>query len=171
MTDKEVLETSQDLQERREKYLVFQLNSEQYGISLASIREVIALTNVTKIPNVPSYFYGLMNLRGTIISVIDLRVKLNMQDVKFEPRKTSIIIVEIDGFVLGMIVDEILQVMNILSSQINREVNIESKVKRDYISGIAHSGDGEHLLILLNVDKILGIEELKLLKESSEGQE
>ena len=153
----------------REKYLIFQLNSEEYGVQLSMIKEVIALTNVTKIPNVPNYFYGLINLRGAIISVIDLRIKLSLSEATFKEKKTSIIIVDIDGFTLGFIVDEIMQVLNIQSSQIEREVSMESKVRQDYISGIARSETGERLLILLDVNKILGIDELKLIKESSEG--
>lgn len=154
----------------REKYLIFELNAEEYGVQLSVVKEVIALTNVTKIPNVPEYFHGLINLRGVIISVIDLRLKLNLSNATFEEKKTSIIIVTIDGFTLGFIVDEIKQVMSLLDSTIEREITLESRVKKDYINGIARTSSETGLLILLDVNKILGIEELKLIKESTEGQ-
>lgn len=107
----------------------------------------------------------MINLRGAIITVIDLRKKLGVVASEFEEKKTSIIIVEVENYTLGLIVDEIIQVLNIDESLVERE-NGDVKLSRDYISGIARiGGDEKGLVILLNEQNIIGIEELKRLEQ------
>lgn len=153
-----------DLKGRSEKFMIFSLCHEAYGVPLSVVREVIALAQVTRVPNMPAYFHGLINLRGSIISVIDLRKKLNLSEHKFEEKKTCIIISEIDDFVLGFIVDDIQSVVGLHDEDIQKDIQLQSKVDHEYISGVAKRQDG--LTIILEMGKILNIEELRALKKN-----
>ena len=148
-----------------EKHLLFSLAEENYGIALSVVKEVIALTKITKIPNVPKYFYGLINLRGTIISVIDMRIKLNLPQADYENGKTCIIIVDIDEFTLGFIVDDISSVINLFESQIEKNLQVDASVDKEYICGVAREED-HSLILLLDVGKVLNVEELKMLRKA-----
>ena len=166
MNDQHLVDESQEIQEKRsEKHLLFSLSEESYGISLSVVKEVIALTNITKIPNVPKYFYGLINLRGTIISVIDMRIKLDLKQADYESGKTCIIIVDIDEFTLGFIVDDISSVVNLHEDQIESNLQVDGSVNKEYVCGVARQQD-QSLILLLDVEKVLNIEELKLIKNS-----
>jgi purine-binding chemotaxis protein CheW len=148
---------------KREKYLIFALLDETYGMPLSSVKEVIGLTPITKVPNVPEYFKGLINLRGQIISVIDLRAKLGLPKTDYREKKTCIIILELDGFILGTIVDDVSAVAGFMSSQIQRSLDIQSKVSKEFVNGVAKT-ENKKLTILLNAERVLSVEELKLLK-------
>ena len=166
MDDQHLVDASQEVQGKRsEKHLLFSLSEESYGVSLSVVKEVIALTNITKIPNVPKYFYGLINLRGTIISVIDMRIKLNLAQADFESEKTCIIIVNIDEFTLGFIVDDISSVVNLHEDQIENNIQVDTSVNKEYVCGVARQKD-QNLILLLDIEKVLNIEELKLIKNS-----
>lgn len=166
MNDQHLVDESQEIQEKRsEKHLLFSLSEESYGISLSVVKEVIALTNITKIPNVPKYFYGLINLRGTIISVIDMRIKLDLKQADYESGKTCIIIVDIDEFTLGFIVDDISSVINLFESQIEKNLQVDASVDKEYICGVAREED-HSLILLLDVGKVLNVEELKMLRKA-----
>ena len=148
-----------------EKHLLFSLADENYGIALCVVKEVIALTKITKIPNVPKYFYGLINLRGTIISVIDMRIKLNLPQADYENGKTCIIIVDIDEFTLGFIVDDISSVVKLFESQIEKNLQVDTSVNQEYICGVAREED-QSLILLLDVGKVLNVEELKIVRQA-----
>ncbi len=148
---------------KREKYLIFSLLKETYGIPLSSVKEVIGLTDITSIPNVPDYFKGLINLRGKIISVIDLRKKLSLPEAEYEEKKTCIIIVEFDDFVLGTIVDDVSAVEGFMLSQLEHGLDINSKVSRDYIVGVAKNSN-KKLTLLLDIAKVLNVDELKMIR-------
>ncbi len=148
---------------KREKYLIFSIIDETYGLPLSSVKEVIGLSPITKVPNVPEYFKGLINLRGQIISVIDLRAKLNLPKADYREKKTCIIILELDGFILGIIVDDVSAVAGFMSSQIQRNLDIQSKVSKEFVNGVAKT-DNKKLTILLNPENVLNVDELKMLK-------
>jgi purine-binding chemotaxis protein CheW len=150
----------------RGKYLVFTLEGKRYGVALSSVKEVIGMTEFTPVPGAPRFFKGLINLRGKIHSVIDLRIKLSLPEVDYQPKKTSIIIAEIGGFVIGTIVDDVHEVIGLETNQIERDLNISSDVSREYISGVAKSGtDQRELTLLLDIGKILSAEELSMVKQ------
>jgi len=161
-------ETIKQAHVEQNKHLIFKLNEERYALQLSMIKEVIAITTASRIPNVAGHFYGLINLRGAIITVIDLRKKLGIPAKEFEEKKTSIMIVEVESYTLGFIVDEIIQVLNIDESIVERDGG-DLKLSREYISGIARiSGDEKGLVILLNEQNVVGIEELKRLDQMNE---
>lgn len=149
---------------KREKYLVFKLHEECYGIPLSSVKEVIGLTEITGIPQVPDFFKGLINLRGRIISVLDLRAKLHLPPAEYEEKKTCIIIVEIQDLVIGIIVDDVQQVAGFMSDQIEADIDIQSSVHRDAITGVAKA-DQRKLIVLLDIGKALHADDMILLRD------
>lgn len=147
----------------RSKYLVFSLAGERYGIPLSSVKEVIGITELTFVPNVPHFFKGLINLRGKIHSVIDLRTKLSLPETEYKQKETAIIITEINGFVIGTIVDDVNEVANFDEEQIEQDLNISSQVNNEYITGAAKVSN-KNLTLLLDISKILSAEELAIVK-------
>lgn len=150
---------------KRNKYLVFNLTTGQFAVPLTLVKEVVGMMEITTIPHVPSYFKGLINLRGRIISVIDLReklgLKINKQDVD---SKQCIIITEVGDLVMGVVVDDVLAVIGYEESQIERKIDIQSNVSKEFILGVAKSSD-QHLTLLLDLSKILNADELEVIKK------
>ena len=144
--------------------MVFTLGDDRFATPLSQVKEVIALATITPLPDVPAYFKGLINLRGKIISTIDLRVKLGIRVKPTTTKKPSIIISEIDDVVIGAIVDDVIEVVGIDESQIERNLDISSKVSREYIAGVARS-DTNPLTILLDIGKVLNVDELTSVRK------
>jgi purine-binding chemotaxis protein CheW len=149
---------------KREKYLVFQLHQECFGIPLSTVKEVIGLTEITAIPQVPEYFRGLINLRGRIISVLDLRTKLRLPETEYVGKKTCIVIVEIKDLVIGAIVDDVQQVAGFMSDQIESGLDMRSSVNQEFVTGVART-EGRRLIILLDIGKVLDADDLILLRQ------
>ncbi len=145
------------------KHLIFSLNAAYFGIELSSVKEVIGLSKITPVPHVPKYFKGLINLRGKIISIIDLRVKLSLPEAKYQAKKTSIIITDINDLTIGTIVDDVNEVVGFKKDQIVDNLKTSSDVRNKYVSKVAKSGD-DSLIPLLNISKVLDAEEIGLVK-------
>ncbi len=152
----------------RTKYLTFNLADEKYGVPLSTVKEIIGIVEITPVPQVPKFFKGLINLRGKIISVIDLRLKLSIPAADFTPKKTSIVITEIDDIVIGVIVDDVEAVVGFHDEQINGTAEIQSKVSNEYISGVAKT-ENQKLCLLLDISKVLSLEELNLIANRAKG--
>src|SRR3989339_1004049 len=148
------------------KYLTFSLNGERYGMLLSVVREIVGMYNITEVPNVPSYFKGLINLRGKIISVIDLKNKLNLLATSSSAKMSSIIITQVNELTIGIIIDQVNDVIGLHKDQIETKINAQSKINRDFIAGIAKEAN-KQLILLLNFEKILSIDELKIPKKKS----
>ncbi len=149
------------------KHLIFTLHQEDYGISLVDVKEVISMTNkIRPVPHAPSYYIGLINLRGKIISVIDLRLKLSVPANKYEDKKTSIIITELDGIMIGSIVDDVKTVQSIANTSID-EWKSESKVSHNFIKGVSKDENGS-MTLLLDMRKCLDIDEITKLHRDEE---
>lgn len=157
----DVNEGSTDLIER---YLEFKLGTENYAVQLLKIKEVIPHPETTPLPNGPSHFLGIMNLRGQIISVVDLRKKLKIA-VNDEESENAVIIMNFDGISIGLVVDSIDKVLNVSKSEISEVPEVESAVNGKYIQGIYKQED--NLIVLLNLEKVLNIDELKRLQEKA----
>ena len=140
------------------KYLVFTLADEPYGIPLSSVKEVIGLTEITPVPNSSSYFKGLINLRGKIISVIDFRAKLCLPQSEYEAKRTSIIITDVEDMVIGMIVDDVNEVIGFEADQIESELNLTRDVNRDYLTGVAKVQ--KKLILLVDIGKVLSTDDM-----------
>jgi len=139
------------------KYLTFALGREEYGIGILKVKEIIGLLPITPVPRTPGYMKGVINLRGKVIPVVDLRLKFGMEEIDHTER-TCIIVVEVshaDGAVLtGIMVDSVSEVLNIKGGDIESAPDFGSKLDTDYILGLAKMNGG--VKILLHIDKVLG---------------
>ncbi len=144
--------------DRAGKYLTFDLANEQYGIGILQVREIIGLMEITAVPHSPSYIKGVINLRGSVIPVLDLRIKFNMEPAEYNER-TCIIVVEVhvesSTLLVGMIVDSVSEVLNITAKEIEPPPTFGgNEVETDNFLGMAKiKGD---VKILLNVDNVIG---------------
>ncbi len=146
--------------EREGKYLTFSLAEEEYGIGILKIKEIIGMMPVTSVPQTPEFVKGVINLRGKVIPVMDLRLRFGMESIDYTDR-TCIIVVEIEtegGTVLiGIVVDSVSEVLNIKSEDTEDAPAFGAKLNTDYILGMAKTEGG--VKILLDIDKVLSAEE------------
>ncbi|MGA2404535.1 MAG: chemotaxis protein CheW [Syntrophobacteraceae bacterium] len=150
---------------REGKYLTFSLDREEYGISILKIKEIIGMMRITPVPRTPEFVNGVINLRGKVIPVIELRSRFGMESIAYSER-TCIIVVEINtssGRIhTGIVVDSVSEVVNIKSSDIEDTPTFGAKFKTDYILGMAKKDGG--VKILLDIDRVLTDEERELLE-------
>lgn len=154
--------SSAGLGARSKKYMIFTIYEERFAVPLSQVKEVIGLSRITPVPNVPKYFKGLINLRGKIISTIDLREKLKIPS-KGESKKPCIIISEIKEIMIGTIVDDVAEVLGIDEAQITRQLDIVNPETREYCVGAARFQD-KPLTLILDLEKALNIEDLAVLR-------
>lgn len=138
------------------KYLTFALSREEYGLEILKVREIIGYMNITAIPQTPGYVRGVINLRGQVIPVIDLRAKFGMDTIDVT-EETCIIVVEITQkgckFNTGIVVDHVQEVLDIAGDNIEDAPQFGSSVNTDFILGMGKVG--ESVKILLDIDKVL----------------
>ena len=145
------------------RFLTFSLNSEQYAVPLLNVKEVIALTETTPVPYSPAHFKGIMNLRGQVISVIDLRMKLKMPKGEVGA-ETAIIILDLSPLSLGVIVDSVESVLAVVKDEIQPPPDVGGK-DTSYIKGVARKDKA--LILILDIEKTLSVEDLKAMKSQS----
>jgi purine-binding chemotaxis protein CheW len=138
--------------------VTFKLGSEEFGVDILKVQEIIKMMNVTKIPNAPVFIEGVINLRGKIIPIVDLRKRLGFEDQEFD-KSTRIIVVELDGLVLGFIVDSVSEVLRIPEDTIEPPPSMVAGIESEYIEGVGKLDD--RLLILLELKKIFSSPEKK----------
>jgi len=134
------------------KFLTFFLGKEEYGIEILKVHEIIGIVPITAVPRTPAYLSGIINLRGKIIPVMDIRSKFEMTKVK-QTEQTCIIIVQAQGIQAGIIVDRVSEVLNIVSEYIENPPSFGAGVNTEYILGIGKSD--EKIKLLLDLDKII----------------
>lgn len=152
---------------RRKKFMVFMLGEDRFAIPLGQVKEVIGLAVITPIPDMPKYFKGLINLRGKIISTLDLRMRLGIPVKNATNQRLCIIISEINDIVIGTVVDDVTEVVSISDAQIERQLDISSKVSREYITGVAKF-ELQPLTVLLDFGKVLNMDELTMLRKHTD---
>jgi purine-binding chemotaxis protein CheW len=156
-----VCESSDHPDTREGKYLTFNLNKEEYGIGILKIKEIIGMMPITPVPRTPECVKGVINLRGKVIPVIDLRLKFGMTEIGYTDR-TCIIVVEAEGdsgtLLVGILVDSVSEVLNIKGEHIEDSPNFGTGLSTDYISGMAKTEGG--VKILLDIDRVLHREEM-----------
>lgn len=153
----------EDSDAQANKYLLFNIGSEVFGIAIEHVTEIIELQTITEVPDMPDYVKGVINLRGKVIPVIDLRLRFNMESRNYDDR-TCIINVNINNTQIGFIVDTVAEVHDIPARDI--ELPPEFKTKsghQKYISGLGKVG--MEVKILLDIQKILYEEELREIAE------
>ncbi|WP_300455025.1 chemotaxis protein CheW [Desulfobacula sp.] len=150
------------------KYLTFSLDEEEYGIGILKVKEIIGMMPITSVPRTPAFLKGVINLRGKVIPVMDLRLKFNMGEIPYTDR-TCIIVVEIEletsTVLIGIVVDAVSEVLNIQENEIEDTPAFGTALDTAYILGLAKINGG--VKILLNIDKVLSIEEIDDLNKAS----
>ncbi|HOQ05998.1 MAG TPA: chemotaxis protein CheW [Anaerohalosphaeraceae bacterium] len=139
------------------KYLTFALGKEEYGLEILKVREIIGYMNITAVPRTPEFVKGVINLRGQVIPVIDLRLRFGMEAAEVTDQ-TCIIVAEINQngktFNAGLIVDRVQEVLDIAAEDIEESSHLGSAVQTDFILGIGKVGSS--IKILLDIDQVLG---------------
>jgi purine-binding chemotaxis protein CheW len=150
------------------KYLTFSLEKEEYGIGILKVKEIIGMMPITSIPRTPEFVKGVINLRGKVIPVLDLRAKFEMETIAYTER-TCIIVVEIDSdeatILIGIVVDAVCEVLNIREEEVEETPKFGTRLKHDYILGMAKRDGG--VKILLNIDRVLSSEEISEIELAS----
>ncbi|MEW6507434.1 MAG: chemotaxis protein CheW [Bacteroidota bacterium] len=141
----------------------FKIGNEEFGIDILKVQEIIRMIMVTEVPNSPVFVKGVINLRGRVIPVLDLRIKLGMTQIEYNS-STRIIVVEIEGVTVGFIVDAVSEVLRIPQSITEPPPEIVAGIDSDYITSIGKLED--RLLILLDLEKILSLNEKDELKKA-----
>ena len=139
------------------QYVTFLLGKETYGIPILKLSEIIAYQKPTCLPNLPPYIKGVLNLRGRVIPVIDLRERFHMDSKNYD-QQTVIMIIDINGMTMSLIVDGVSDVVSLHVSDIKPKPYFSSSIKTDFIEGMGLQDD--RFIILLNVDKFLSDYEL-----------
>ena len=148
--------SNQALLDREGKYLTFALANEEYGLEILKVREIIGYMDITTVPQMPGYIKGVINLRGQVIPVIDLRAKFGMETAQVT-EQTCIIVVETThsnrNYSTGIVVDRVQEVLDIAGDNIEETPQFDSSVTTDFILGMGKIGDS--VKILLNIDRVL----------------
>ena len=161
----EATEKRGPVQERQGKYLTFVLDQEEYGISILKVREIIGILPITTVPQTPTFVKGVINLRGKVIPIVDLRAKFGMAPIDYT-EKTSIIVVDVSGISdqiqIGVVVDHVSEVVNIRGEDVENTPTFGTAVDTAYILGMAKIDKG--VKILLDIDRVLRSDEMSLLQ-------
>ena len=150
------------------KYLTFSLAGEEYGIGILKIREIIGMMPITSVPESPHFVKGVINLRGKVIPVIDLRLRFGMSEIGYTER-TCIIVVEMQGpsgvVPVGTVVDAVSEVLNIKAEEVEDTPSFGVRLNTEYILGMAKMGKGVKLL--LDIDQVLTADDLLELRAAA----
>ncbi len=140
------------------KFLTFILGSEVYGIEILKVREIIKLMDITAVPRTPDYLKGVINLRGKVIPIVDLRSKFSMPEIE-HTQETCIIVAEVNQTSIGIIVDSVSEVSNINSEEIEEAPHLGQDIDTDFILGLGKTK--ERIVILLDIELVLSSEDLE----------
>ena len=157
----QIQEESEDTMEG--KFLIFAIGDEDYGISIRNVTEIIGIQGVTELPDTPDFVKGVINLRGKVIPVIDVRLRFMIEEREYDDR-TCIIVVNIDEVTVGLIVDSVAEVQDIPKDNIEPPPNIRSSSGSHFIQGLGKIS--KEVKILLNIHKLLFDDELEQIAEA-----
>ena len=138
------------------QWVTFHLEDEKYGIKVMQVQEVLRMTEIAPVPGAPHYVIGIINLRGSVVTVIDTRRRFGLPDVENDD-ETRIVIVEANNNVVGILVDSVAEVVDLKISEIETAPNVGNDESSKYIQGV--SSRENELLILVDVNKLLSDEE------------
>jgi purine-binding chemotaxis protein CheW len=143
------------------RYLCFNLGHEEFAIPLLSIKEVIGMPDVTPIPQSPPHFLGIMNLRGQVISILDLRQKLTIKPSNVED--PSVMILDLPNYKLGVVVDQVNSVQMISADDVSEKPTIDTSKNHEYVSGVFRKA--EKLILLIDIVKTLSLDDQSSLAQ------
>lgn len=151
------------------QYLTFKLRDEIFALDISTVREVLDFTTVTRVPRTPDFMRGVINLRGSVVPVIDLRLKFGMTQTE-KTVNTCVIIVEVNAnnetIILGVLADSVQEVMDLGNDQIEPAPRIGTHLKTDFIKGMGKHSD--QFLMILDIDKVFSSDDLAGLHDSGE---
>lgn len=148
--DYDIDDDGEDTQEG--KYLSFRIGNEQYGIEIKHVTEIVGIQKITEVPDMPEYVKGVINLRGSVIPVVDIRLRFHMKAIEYDDR-TCVIVVSIDESPIGLVVDAVREVISISSEMISPPPSVARGEISRYIKGIGRFEN--EVIILLAMDKLL----------------
>lgn len=157
-------EVQNDSHELDSKYLTFWTDDQLFGISIASVVQIVKLQEITEIPEYPMYAKGIINLRGAIIPVIDMRLRLGKMEAEYNDR-TCIIVVTIRGNEIGFVVDSVDEVTDVSSEQVTDPPRVGQSYAGNYITGICKMED--RVVLLLDIEKVLSEDTFDLLMDAT----
>jgi purine-binding chemotaxis protein CheW len=151
------------------QYLTFQLGEEYFTVNVRNVREILEYVKITRMPDAPPFMQGIINVRGGIVPVIDLRLKFGMEATDPKPT-TRIVVMEIErengSLVIGALADSVKEVIELAQEQIEPPPDIGARWQREYIKGVGKYK--EEFIMLLDIDKLFSLNELTLLDEAGE---
>ena len=164
MPTAEILETTQ--------YLTFTLEAEEFALDISKVREVLDYTTITKVPRMPDFLRGVINLRGNVVPVVDLRMKLGMTATE-KTVNTCIVIVDVDingeTMQMGALADSVQEVLELDPRQIEPAPRIGTRIKSEFVRGMGKRDD--KFIIILDIDRVLSTDEAGRLQEARESGE
>jgi len=162
--DKGTADNTRSIDQLQGKYLTFELDRQEYGLEILKVKEIIGMMGITAIPQTPDYVKGVINLRGRVIPVIELRARFGMSEKEYDDR-TCIIVVEIESgdirIQMGIIVDSVSEVLNVSRDDLELTPKFGVTINTDFILGMAKSK--ATVRTLLNIDNVLTSNELKTI--------
>jgi purine-binding chemotaxis protein CheW len=145
-----------------EEFVTFYIGEERYGVDILKVRDIIGMTDITVVPHSPYFLKGVINLRGNIVPVADLRLRFWMEEKDYDSL-TVIIVVEVRGRLIGMIVDSVSDVVDIAVDNIQDTLHYSANIQEDFIHAVGKKGD--QLIIILDMDRIMSTREIELAAE------
>ena len=154
------------------QYLTFKLSDEIFGVDVAQVREILDYIQITKVPQTPDFMCGVINLRGSVVPVVDMRLKFGMEKTE-KTVNTCIVVVEVtleeENITLGALVDSVQEVFELSPSEIEPAPRIGTKLNTSFIKGMGKRDD--RFIILLNIDRVFCSEELNVIQQSRKLEE
>lgn len=160
----ELNQRNQKIVEKKE-FLSFSLGREEYCIDILKVQEIRGYEMVTPIPNTPAYMKGVINMRGIVVPIIDLRIKLNLESVEYN-QFTVIVILSIRGRIVGVVVDSVSDVLGFQPEDIKEAPQLGAAIKTDYIEGLVTID--ERMLIIVDIEKLAADEEIVQIEKALE---
>ncbi len=145
--------------------VVFNIGKELYGVGIEAVHEIVKVPDITEVPDAPAFLQGVINLRGKIVPVVDLRTRMNL-DSKEKTKSSRVLITENDGRLIGLLVDAVSEVLKLHPDAVEAPPEMVASVGVEYITGVAKMG--ENLIILLNLGKVFSVEDMKRFSETAE---
>ena len=149
--------------ENSREFLVFTLGDEQYGIDILKVQEIRAYEKITSIANTPDFIKGVMDLRGIIVPIVDLRIKFALESIEHDDQ-TVVIVVDVGSQVIGLVVDAVSDVMTFSAEEIKPAPTYSMSLSSDYIEGLASRDD--QMTVLMDVEALLSSRELAMLDQT-----
>jgi len=156
-------------QNKVNSYLSFKIDNEEFAIHVESVLNILEMTRITEVPKAPTYMKGVINLRGTVLPIVDTRLKFGLKEIQYT-EKTCIIVMEVfidkQKILLGSLVDEVISVIEFDDKDILPPPSIGNKFKSEFITGVIV--DNEKFIMILDINKIYSGDELSILKENTQ---